>query len=144
MEFIACLAGGIALMVCGVALFWLRPPNWQSDGDLVDQHRVAIQRWARVQIAVRWANNVLLVAIGGLIAATAFVPHGRTWMLFWSGILLLLLVCILLAMIDAMSSLAGYRRALPEAARRSFSGSPDLAAIATESVDSNSSSANGD
>lgn len=135
MEFIACLAGGIALMVCGVALFWLRPPNWQADGDLVDQQRVAIQRWSRVQTAVRWANNVLLVVIGALIACTAFVPHGRTWMLFWSGILLLLLVCILLAMIDAMSSLAGYRRALPEAARRSFSGRPDLAAIATEAAE---------
>ena len=65
-------------------------------------------------------NNSLLIAIGAIILATAFVAHGKVWMLLWSGVLLLLLICIFLAMLDAYSSLASYKRALPEAARRSF------------------------
>jgi hypothetical protein len=121
MEFAACLTGGLGLMICGMALFSLRPPNWKNDGELLEIHRTVIERWALLQRIVRWLNNLMLIVIGGLIAATAFVPHGQVWMLLWSVILLLLLVAILFAMVDAFSSLAGYRRALPEAARRSFS-----------------------
>ena len=133
MEFAACLIGGLGLMICGAALFWLRPPNWKNDGELLDIHRTVIERWALLQRIVRWLNNSLLIAIGGMIAATAFVPHGRVWMVLWSVILLLLMIAILFAMIDAFSSLAGYRRALPEAARRSFS-SQDLADIAGDKL----------
>lgn len=126
MESIACVVGGVCLIGTGLALFWLRPPNWQSDGELADVNRKAIERWSGVQRLVRLSNNSLLILIGGLIVTTAFVPHGRVWMLLWSAILVLLLVCILLAMLDAFSSLVGYRRALPEAARRSFGNSQEL------------------
>jgi hypothetical protein len=127
MEFTACLVGGLSLIGCGVALGWLRPPNWQSEGEMVGHQRAAIEWWAKVQRFVRTLNNGMLILIGGLIASTAFIPHGHTWMLVWCGILVLLFGCILLAMVDAMSSLAGYKRALPEAARRSF-GTSKLAA----------------
>ena len=120
MEIFACLIGGAALIACGMALSRLRPPDWQSDGELTEIHQRAIARWAVLQRVVRIMNNSLLGIIGGAIMASVFVPHGRVWMLLWCAILVLLLVCILFAMIDAFSSLAGYRRALPEAARRSF------------------------
>ena len=107
-------------MITGAALFWLRPPNWHSDGEFTEEHRLAIEKWGGIQRFVRYANNSLLILIGSIIVATAFVEHGKVWMLLWSGILMLLLLCIFLAMIDAYSSLASYRRALPEAARRSF------------------------
>lgn len=140
MESAICLIGGGLLVICGVALFWLRPPNWQDDGDLVDYHLKAIRRWGMFQRFVRFLNNLLLVSIGVLIVTTAFIPHGpedpsrRTWMSVWSIILLMLLACIILAMVDALSSLAGYKRALPEAARRSFR-SEELAAAALEGKD---------
>ncbi|MFK7734506.1 MAG: hypothetical protein AB8B50_00660 [Pirellulaceae bacterium] len=145
MEFTACLVGGLSLIGCGIALGWLRPPNWQSDGELAGNQQAAIEWWAKIQRFVRMLNNGMLILIGGLIVATAFIPHGRVWMLFWCGILVLLFGCILLAMLDAMSSLAGYKRALPEAARRTF-GASDLAAASGETPlvgDANQSSGKG-
>lgn len=120
MESIACIVGGLGLIACGLGLFRVRAPNWQDDGELAEEERRAIERWSKVQRIVRYLNNSLLMAIGASIAATAFIPHGRRWALAWVAIFVALLVCILLASIDAFSSLAGYRRALPEAARRSF------------------------
>ena len=133
MEFAACLVGGVALMICGAGLFRLRPPDWQADGELSEDELRAILRWSLTQRIVRILNNSLMILIGGLIVSTAFVPHGHTWMLIWSVILLSLMMCILLAMIDAFSSLAGYKRALPEAARRSFS-SHEMVPVPLESI----------
>ncbi len=121
MEFLACIVGGAFLIVCGVGLSKLRPPDWQSDGDLADAHRSALARWSFIQRVVRLVNNSLLALIGVAIMVSSIVPHGRSWMILWSVILMLLLLSIMLAMLDALSSLASYRRALPEAARRSFS-----------------------
>ena len=135
MEFFVCLVGGVALVGCGIALFRLRPPNWQNDGDLAGDHLKAIQWWSAIQRYVRLLNNSLLIMIGIAIAATGFVPHGQAWMLLWITILVLLLACILFAMVDAFSSLAGYRRALPEAARRSFSQQQALAGEADSQSD---------
>lgn len=120
MEFAVCILAGLCLIGSGAYLFKLRPPNWTSDGDLTAEHLKVIERWAGVQRIVRFLNNSLLILIGVAICSVAFVPHGRVWMLGWGLILVMLLVCILFAMIDAFSSLAGYKRALPEAARRSF------------------------
>lgn len=121
MEIVACTVGGLALIGCAIALFKMSPPDWHADGDLVDSEHRALARWARVQRTVRLANNSLLAIIGLGILASSFVPRGQMWLFLWSAILLLLLVCIGFAMLDALSSVAGYRRALPEAARRSFS-----------------------
>lgn len=143
MESIACIAGGICLVACGIALFRLRPPNWKNDGELVDLVNIkAIEWWSTVQRLVRVANNSLMIFIGIAIASTAFIPHGaqatrdsgRAWMLAWGVILVLLLFCILFAMIDAFSSLAGYRRALPEAARRSFTVAGESAAVGEQEL----------
>jgi hypothetical protein len=60
-----------------------------------------------------------LIGVG--IAGTGMLPRGNAWLLLWFAILVALLVCILLAFLDALASLAGYKRAVPEAARRSFS-----------------------
>ena len=128
MESIACIIAGVGLIASGLALFRLRQPNWQDEGDLSDQNRPAIEWWSNLQSFVRNANNILLILMGLMIFASSFFPHGqgsksddRTWMFMWIAILGLVLICIFLAMVDAMSSLAGYKRALPEAARRSFS-----------------------
>lgn len=116
-----CIVGGFLLIGAAYGLSRLRPPNWHADGDLSEEPQLSIARWAKIQRVVRLLNNSLIALIGIAIIASAFVPHGRSWMLLWSAILLLVLTCILFALLDAFSSLSGYRRALPEAARRSFS-----------------------
>ena len=133
LETAACIIGGIALIACGLGLARLRPPNWQDEGELIEDEKVAILRWAKVQRFVRFLNNSIICITGLLIAVTGIVAHGQAWVILWSAILLLLMICILLAMIDAMSSLAGYKRALPEAARRSL-GSRELAGLAMEAT----------
>jgi hypothetical protein len=120
MEIIACITCGTTLIVCAFALTYLRAPNWQEDGELLEEHQRAIERWAKLQRRVRQLNNSLLGIIGATMIGSIFVPRGRGWLVLWSAILVLLLFCILFAMIDAFSSMAAYRRALPEAARRSL------------------------
>lgn len=85
----------------------------------------AIRRWALVQKFVRRCNNVLLGILGVLIAYSAAIPRGRGWMLLWCVVLAGLTLCLFLAMLDALSSLAGYRQAVPEVARQSFASDPD-------------------
>lgn len=125
MEDIACIIGGSLLVLSAFWLSRLSPPDWTESGDMSEEPQRAIARWALVQRSVRITNNVLLAIIGGAIAASAFVPHGRTWILLWCTILAAVMLCIFLAMLDAVSSLASYRRALPEAARRSFGQEQD-------------------
>ncbi len=120
MEFFARVLGGTALIICSISLFRVPPPNWHEDASLPEHLFRSVHRWSTFQRILRRLNNGLLLLTGGGIVATAFVTHGREWMLLWTAILLLLLICILFAMIDALTTLAGYRRALPEAARRSF------------------------
>lgn len=114
------MAAGLALIASSLGLARLRLPNWQSDGELLETPKREIERWGKIQRIVRKLNNGLLALIGAAIFLSSVVPRGRLWMLMWSAILLLLMICVMLAMVDAFSSLASYRRALPEAARRSL------------------------
>ena len=113
-------------MACGVGLYFVRTPAWPQEHDAAEQTHEAELRSSRFQIVVRYVNNALVIAIGGLITLTAFVRHGSAWMLLWTVILLLLMVCIVLAVIDALSSLSSYRKALPQAARRSLGSDHDV------------------
>lgn len=119
-EDIACIAVGSLLIAAAFWLSRMAPPDWTTHGELLDEPQRVIARWATVQRFVRITNNFMIAIIGGAIAAAAFVPHTRYWMLLWCAILAAVMFCIFLAMLDALSSLAGYRSALPEAARRSF------------------------
>jgi hypothetical protein len=121
MEMYACLLGGAALVLSGLALSRLAPPDWAADVDPAFDEGQSIARWSAFQWRVRRWNNFLLVLIGTGIAASGLMPRGNEWLMLWFAILVALLVCILLAFLDALASLAGYKRAVPEAARRSFS-----------------------
>ncbi len=120
MEMYACLLGGVALMLSGFGLSRIAPPDWSID-DAGGDASQSIARWSAFQWRVRRSNNFLLILIGASIAGSGLIPHGNAWLFLWFAILVALLVCILLAFLDALSSLAGYRYAVPEAARRSFS-----------------------
>ncbi len=124
METIACLLGGAALMLCGLGLSRLRIPDWSLGEDSANQAKRAVARWGKFQRIVRALNNGLLMAMGVIMAASGLVPHGSVWVVLWFSILVVLMTCILLAFLDALSSLAGYREAIPEAARRSFGRQP--------------------
>ncbi len=125
MEFFACVAGGLALIGCGVGLFSMRAPSWPQDDSLSDDSRLSIARWSKLQRAVRYLNNGLLIVTGTLIFGTAWAQHGRFWMLLWAAILLMLMISVALAFLDALASLSGYRQALPHAARRALGNDPD-------------------
>ena len=125
MELYACLLGGAALVVSGLALSRLAPPDWAADVDPEIDEGQKLARWSAFQSRVRRSNNFLLVLIGTGIAASGMLPRGNVWLVLWFAILVALLVCILLAFLDALASLAGYKRAVPEAARRSFSRTRD-------------------
>jgi hypothetical protein len=118
---IACLLGGAALVLSGLALSRLAPPDWGADVDPEFDEGQSVARWSAFQWRVRRSNNFLLMLIGTGIATSGFLPRGNAWIVLWAAILVALLVCILLAFLDALASLAGYKRAVPEAARRSFS-----------------------
>ncbi|MCA9193740.1 MAG: hypothetical protein KDB03_18335 [Planctomycetales bacterium] len=119
MELASCLIGGCALITFGLGLGRIAPPQWHAD-NMSDEDLKKLASWASIQKWVRKINNMLFVIMGVAIGASPFVPKGRPWMLLWCVVLLMLLLCILLAMLDAFSSLAGYRRALPDAARKSL------------------------
>jgi hypothetical protein len=118
-----CLISGIALVGFGFGLSRLRPPNWSADVPSSPQGHASIARWASFQRFVRAFNNILIVSIGAGIGTAGVLPHNRIWFLLWFTILVALLFCILLAFLDALSSMAGYRQAMPEAVRRSFQNS---------------------
>ncbi len=116
-----CLLAGAALVISGLALSRLAPPDWAADVNPEFDEGKSVARWSAFQGRVRRSNNFLLVLIGAAIAASGMLPRGNAWLVLWFAILVALLVCILLAFLDALASLAGYKRAVPEAARRSFS-----------------------
>jgi hypothetical protein len=117
---IACAVGGTLLILCSFGLSRVPTPDWQSEGEFDEKQQKAIGRWAAVQRTVRRTNNILLAVIGCGIIATIFVAADKPRLVLWAAILLLLLLSIGFALLDAVSSLASYRIALPEAARRSL------------------------
>jgi hypothetical protein len=119
MEQILCVICGVCLLIVGVALSKLQPPDWTSK-HLDDAQQRKVDTCGRLQRVVRWINNRLISLIGGLIVCTAAIPHGRVWMLAWSVVLSMTLLCIFLAMIDAFSSLLAYRWTLPTTIRRTL------------------------
>jgi hypothetical protein len=118
METIACTLGGLILIVTSLALARLKSPQWLRLGE---GEQAAQRQRESVQSLIRRANNAVLGVTGGLIIATGWVPHGKTWMMLWGGVIIALFVAIVLAGFDACSSLVGYKRSIPEVARRSFS-----------------------
>lgn len=110
-EQVFCVVGGLCLIVAGVALARLRAPEWYSR-DSSEQRQHQADYISKLQRVLRWWNNRLIAAIGGLIVCTAAIPHGKHWMLAWSTIFVLLLLVILLAILDAFSSIIAYRRSL--------------------------------
>lgn len=115
-EQLICVLGGISLMAVSVGLSRVQAPQWSSKL-LTDKERAKIQIYSRFQRALRWVNNRLLALIGGLIVCTAAIPHGRPWMWTWASIFFLLLICIFLAMLDALSSILVYKHSIPSTMR---------------------------
>ena len=120
MELILCISGGLLMMGGAVGLAFVRPPQWVFEGEARTQGVKSIQRVAGFQRGVRRCINILLGLTGGVMFFCAFVPHGRTWMALWLLIFVALLITVALAGLDAISSMVGYRKAIPEAARRSM------------------------
>lgn len=116
MEQFFCVLLGVCLLIIGIVLTRLQPPDWTSK-HLDDAQQRKVNACSRLQRIARWINNRLISVIGGLIVVTAAIPHGRNWMVVWSAIFSLLLLCIFLAMVDALSSIWAYRRTLPATIR---------------------------
>ena len=120
MESWGCIVIGMALIASSALLSRLRPPDWTKVGPVAPQSDASMERWSSFQRTIRLINNLLLALIGVLIGVTGLMAHTQTWMIVWLCVLLLLMIVVLLACLDAFTSMTGYRRAVPEAARRSF------------------------
>jgi ABC-type uncharacterized transport system permease subunit len=121
MESALCVTGGLLTVIAAFGLTYLRSPQWSDEAWSATDSSRSIRKWAKLQRALRLCTNCLVGLIGLAIAACAFVPHGRVWMGMWAGIFLALLLAVLLAGLDALASLVGYRRAVPESARQTMS-----------------------
>ena len=120
MESMLCITGGLVMISGAIGLAFLRPPQWMLGMDTSTKGGQSMERVIAFQRGVRRCTNILLALTGGLVFSSAFVPHGRSWMALWLLIFIALLAALMLAGLDAISSMVGYRKAIPEAARRSF------------------------
>jgi len=120
-----CIVSGLGLIASSVLLSRLRVPDWSNEHDVGSSSHAAAMKWSAFQRGVRKTNNVLLAGTGILICTAGLLEHGQVWMIVWLGVVLLLMIVFLLACIDAFSSMTGYRRTVPEAARRSFGDQKD-------------------
>lgn len=125
MEPWLCIAGGACLIASSFVLSRMRLPDWTDNAEVTPQMGRSLARWSFFQRIVRRCNNWLLALTGVLICLTGFVPHGRAWIMLWLSVLLLIVLVLLLAGLDALSSMASYRRAVPDVARRAFREQPD-------------------
>ncbi|MGN6545183.1 MAG: hypothetical protein ACTHK7_09060 [Aureliella sp.] len=121
MELVLGISGGL-VMLGALVLAFVRPPQWMGDSDPASKPGQTIRRWGGFQRVIRRCINAMLGLIGALVFACAFVPQGRAWMAMWLFVFLALITALLLAALDAVCSVAGYRQAMPEAARRSLAG----------------------
>lgn len=119
MQLVLGFSGGL-VMIGAIALAFVRTPQWMDHSDPASKRGQVIQRWGGIQRVIRRCINAVLGLIGALVFACAFVPQGRAWMAMWLFVFLALLTALLLAGLDAICSIAGYRQAVPEAARRSL------------------------
>ncbi|MFO1066730.1 MAG: hypothetical protein U0892_22965 [Pirellulales bacterium] len=128
MEMIACIVIGSSLILGSIALAFLRRPEWVPEGESAPIAGEAIAQCTHTQLLLRRTINLLLFLSGLMIIATGFIPHekaagvalAKTWGMLWAGVILLLLVVLVLACFEAGSTIVGYRRAIPDAALRSF------------------------
>jgi hypothetical protein len=121
MESALCVSGGLLTVLAALGLSYLRSPQWNDDAWSRTAKSQSIEWWAKVQRILRLCTNGLIGLIGVAVIACAFVPHGAVWMGMWAAIFLALLVTVLFAGLDAVASLVGYRRAIPESARQALS-----------------------
>ena len=120
MEPILCFTAGLVMIASAVGLAFLRAPTWTFDIDATTASGRALERLAGIQQSVRRWTNFLLGITGALVTLSAFIPRGRGWMALWCLILIALLSALMLAAVDAILSVVGYRKAVPEAARRAL------------------------
>lgn len=120
MESAICVTGGLLTVIAAFGLTYLRSPQWSDEAWSATDSTRSIRKWVRLQRTLRLCTNFLLGLIGLAVATCAFVPHGRVWMGMWAAIFLALFVAVLLAGLDALASLVGYRRAVPESARQAL------------------------
>ena len=108
---IACLVGGIALVVASAFLSRMQPPVWENDNVPASKNS---RRWYGVQRGIRFCNNVLMLVMGLLMIGAGLVTPGEIeFVLLWFIIGIIVLLCLLLAFADASASLLNYRRVSP-------------------------------
>jgi hypothetical protein len=115
-EQVFCLICGLGLVGAGIGLSRLHAPDWTND-HLTDAELNKINTWSSLQRRSRWFNNRLISLMGIVMIAVGGIPHGRVWIWTWASIFVMLLLCVTLAMLDAVSSLIAYRKALPSTMR---------------------------
>lgn len=121
METALCVSGGFLTLLAALGLTSLRSPQWNDENWSETAKSQSIEWWADVQRGLRLCTNTLIGLIGAVVMACGFVQHGPLWMGMWVGIFLSLLLAVMLAGLDALASLVGYRRAVPESARQALS-----------------------
>ena len=119
MELVLGISGGL-VMLGALALAFVRAPQWIAESDAVSKRGHMIRRWGGFQRVIRRWINAIVGLIGALVFACAFVPQGRIWIAMWLLVFLALITALVLAGIDALCTIVGYRQAVPEAARRTL------------------------
>lgn len=113
------LFGGVLLVIAGAllrsqAIRWLPVANSDRDhdsqpGDAATsdprEHAFLSQRYRRRQRA-----SSLIGVVGLAVIAGSWISHTLTAACYWSGVLLLVLWIVLLAITDALASLSFYQR----------------------------------
>lgn len=119
MEMLACLLSGCFLMFAGLALGRMQLPDWTEYSTSDEKQK--LHRSASFQKILRSFNNGIIIVIGAGIALSVLIPHGKVWIILWATIVVGLLICIMLALVDGLVTLASYQKTVPVVAERAFS-----------------------